>query len=683
VDSPPSIVRIVLLQPETGGIEAAPLGPRPGPRVRDTAAALGRIGGDVEFELVSDLEGCRRFGQRSDIDLVVFDRCPRDFLVEALEIFAASALPLVVVTEADAAEERALEAFRLGATDCVRAGDDYAEVLPVVALEQIRRWRQLRERRAAHDKIEWLEKLQQAIISEIPVSLIVVEAGGRVLDVNPEFSRGFDVSAKRAKGAQLEDLLPLDMMESGRFSELMSEGAASDSRVPRLVSSVDAAGERRVFDLRSKRLDEEGRVLLVLSDVSETEILARRVGELEHYTENIIQNINSALLLVDLLGRISFANPTAGKILAVDCDQLVGRPIADWFGDAETGESLVTRCLENGARYKGAETMITLDDGVVLPIGISCTPLLGESGAVRGAVAIFQDLSEIKQLQRQVLQTEKMASIGQLAAGVAHEINNPMGFIHANLYQMSEYLRDLEGYWQAVDELRDAAGSGAPDAARRSAAELEKLAKEIDLDFLRADFGKAVRESQEGSERIRHIVRDLREFSHQGSGERTLADVNQCVDSTASIVWTMMKHSVVLEKEYQDLPPIRCHPMQLKQVFMNLLVNAYQAIDELVGNSGDQGVIRIETSTRAEGVVITISDTGVGIPRANQARIFDPFFTTKEVGAGTGLGLSTSYGIVERHGGTMTVTSEPGCGSSFEVWLPLGSALDEQPKPIS
>jgi two-component system NtrC family sensor kinase len=187
-----------------------------------------------------------------------------------------------------------------------------------------------------------------------------------------------------------------------------------------------------------------------------------------------------------------------------------------------------------------------------------------------------------------------------------------------------------------------------------------------------------VRESQEGSERIRHIVRDLRDFSHRGSAERTLADVNQCVDTTANIVFTMMKHHVTLEKEYAELPRLRCYPMELKQVFMNLLVNAYQAIEQGIGRDGEAGVIRIVSAQRDGGIVVRITDSGIGIAPEDQSRIFDPFFTTKAVGTGTGLGLSTSYAIVERHGGTMTVESVPGRGSTFEVWLPL-----EPPDPAA
>jgi signal transduction histidine kinase len=287
--------------------------------------------------------------------------------------------------------------------------------------------------------------------------------------------------------------------------------------------------------------------------------------------------------------------------------------------------------------------------------------------------------AEVTQLQRQVLQAEKMASIGQLAAGVAHEINNPMGFIHANLFQMAEYVADLRRVFSSVDELRKAVAYGGPGEVKEAAGRLDTTAEESQVDFLLADLAKAIRESQEGSERIRHIVQDLRDFSHLDTGERGLADINQCLDSTANIVWPMMKHLVVLEKDYSELPRVACYPMQLKQVFMNLLVNAFQAIEEKIGGRSETGLIRLRTEVRGDSVLISVSDTGIGIPPENLGRIFDPFFTTKKVGVGTGLGLSSSYSIVRRNGGLITVESEPGRGSTFQVRLRIdgGDTTDD------
>jgi len=271
----------------------------------------------------------------------------------------------------------------------------------------------------------------------------------------------------------------------------------------------------------------------------------------------------------------------------------------------------------------------------------------------------------------QVLQTAKMASIGQLAAGVAHEINNPMGFIHANLFQMSEYVADLRQVWGRVESLQKAVDAGEASAVGLAAGELREAVAEVDLSYVLQDLAKAIRESQEGSERIRHIVQDLRDFSYQDTGERVLSDINQALDSTANIVWPMMKHLVELEKDYAELPPVPCYPMQLKQVFMNLLVNAYQAIEEAVGSSGKLGRVSLSTARYEGGVCIGVADTGVGIPADKLDRIFEPFYTTKKVGSGTGLGLSTSYSIVKRHGGTVSVESTPGRGTRFSIRLPL------------
>jgi signal transduction histidine kinase len=277
----------------------------------------------------------------------------------------------------------------------------------------------------------------------------------------------------------------------------------------------------------------------------------------------------------------------------------------------------------------------------------------------------------VEERTREVVRTTQLAQLGTLAAGIAHEINNPMGFVHANLLQMAEYVNDVARAWDAVDALRKAVAAGAAGEVREAAERLAGLAAELDVEFVLADLAKAVRESQEGAERIRHIVQDLRDFSHLDTGERALADLNQCLDSTANIVWPMMKHLVVLEKEYAEIPSVACYPMQLKQVFMNLLVNAFQAIEEKIGGRAETGRIRLRTEVRGDSVVVSVSDNGNGIAPENLGRIFDPFFTTKKIGVGTGLGLSSCYSIVRRNGGTITVESELGRGSTFHVRLPV------------
>jgi PAS domain S-box-containing protein len=433
-----------------------------------------------------------------------------------------------------------------------------------------------------------------------------------------------------------------------------------------VIIDLEPGAEREHWQEALRR---EGRPVLVAG--AQEGSAPRRLRELGPYDDEILQNMNSALLVIDTDGCITACNPPAELILGERADALRGRSVRRWFAGDPPGEDWVARTLAQGVRFRGAESLITRTDGTRVPIGISCAPIVDSDGARLGVVATFQDLTEIKQLQRQVLQAEKMASIGQLAAGVAHEINNPMGFIHANLFQMAEYVADLRRVFSAVDELRKAVAKGAAAEVSEAAGRLDACAEETQIEFLLSDLGKAIRESQEGSERIRHIVQDLREFSHLDTGERVLADINQCLDSTANIVWPMMKHLVVLEKEFQQLPSVACFPMQLKQVFMNLLVNAFQAIEEKIGGSSETGRIRLRTQVRGDSVAVMVSDTGAGIASENLQRIFDPFFTTKKVGVGTGLGLSTCYSILRRHGGSISVESQVGRGSTFEVLLPI------------
>jgi PAS domain S-box-containing protein len=632
-----------------------------------TLRALGGLGAGVCVDVCHSVAS--GLAASVDADLVVVDGgSPGE--AEALLARARGAGPPVLAVAADAADADAVEWFRRGAADCVVAGVDAGQALASVALEQLRRARGERERRQVADRLAWLETLNAAIVSEIPAAIAVVDDAGRLVTANPAFTAAWG-SAGRLPGRRLDEVLPTELLETGAIPAALERARAGHPAVPALARGVAPDGSPIFYDVRAQRLDDEGRALLLLADVTERETLAKRIADLRRYNENIIQNLNSALLVVDTRGVITFANTMASQILGAVGDDPRGRSVWDWFSNAQGQGALLARSLQDGERFRGAETILARADGSVVPVGISCAPLVDADGTRLGAVAIFQDLTEITLLQRQVLQTEKMASIGQLAAGVAHEINNPMGFIHANLFQMADYLADLRRLWSQVGDLRKSLDDVPVEGIRRAGEALEALARELDADFVLGDFEKAIRESQEGSERIRHIVRDLRDFSRADGEERVPADVNQCLDSTANIVWSMMKHSVVLKKRYADLPPVDGFPMQLKQVFMNLLVNAYQAIEERLGDSGERGEIELVTELRGGRVIVAVSDTGVGIAAEQLDRIFDPFFTTKEVGVGVGLGLSTSFNIVRKHGGNLRARNRRPHGAIFEVVLPV------------
>ncbi|RME37231.1 MAG: PAS domain S-box protein [Deltaproteobacteria bacterium] len=267
---------------------------------------------------------------------------------------------------------------------------------------------------------------------------------------------------------------------------------------------------------------------------------------------------------------------------------------------------------------------------------------------------------DLKMAQAKLLQNEKMASIGQLAAGVAHEINNPVGFIRSNLTTMGKYVDKLRAYLEELEKARDAL----PEERR---AELNQLRKSHKISYLLEDIPDLLAESVEGADRVRTIVQNLKSFSRVDQSQYAEADINECLESTINIVWNELKYKTTLHKELGEVPRIRCYPQQLNQVFMNILVNAAQAIET-------QGDIWVRTFVDNDQLVVHIQDNGCGIPDEIREKIFEPFFTTKEVGKGTGLGMSISWDIVHKHGGRIDVESQVGVGTSFFIYLPLSGA---------
>ena len=268
-------------------------------------------------------------------------------------------------------------------------------------------------------------------------------------------------------------------------------------------------------------------------------------------------------------------------------------------------------------------------------------------------------IRKLEDAHSQLLQSEKLASIGQLAAGVAHEINNPIGFVNSNLDTLKNYAADLLQLVDAYESGRHLLAAD-PDLLSRISAAREKA----DLEFLRDDIVSLINESIDGTARVRRIVQDLRDFSRVDEAEWQWADLHAGLESTLNVVWSEIKYKADVVRELGDLPLVECRPSQLNQVFMNMLVNAAQAIPE-------RGIITLRSGRVDDTVWISISDTGKGIPQELLTRIFDPFFTTKPVGKGTGLGLSVSYGIVDKHGGHIDVVSQPGQGTTFTICLPV------------
>lgn len=267
--------------------------------------------------------------------------------------------------------------------------------------------------------------------------------------------------------------------------------------------------------------------------------------------------------------------------------------------------------------------------------------------------------SELKEIKEQLLQSEKLATIGQLAAGVAHEINNPIGYINSNIGALENYLSDI---FKLIEAYRIHEKHISSESAIDSIKEIKRT---IDLDYLVEDIGNLVKESKEGMARVTEIIQDLKDFSRAHKDEWAYADIHHGIDSTLNIVHNEIKYKAKVIKHYGSLPHVECIPSQLNQVFMNLLVNAVHAIEE-------HGTITITTSMiDIDNVKIEITDDGEGIQSGILEKIFNPFFSTKPAGKGTGLGLSLSLNIIEKHNGKIDVASQAGVGTTFTIVLPV------------
>ena len=301
---------------------------------------------------------------------------------------------------------------------------------------------------------------------------------------------------------------------------------------------------------------------------------------------------------------------------------------------------------------------------------VSVTALRDPAGRLIGFAKVTQDLTERRRadeerarLSAQMLQGQKLQAIGQLSAGIAHEINNPVGYILSNLNTMGEYCQDLRRLLRVATAAAAASEKGGNTA--EALKEFRRLAEDVHAEHLIADLGDVVSDCKLGGEKIRDIVRSLREFSHVDEGELRPTDLNKCLEDALRICWNELKYKAEVRKDYQkDLPLVPGYPQRLGQVFINLLVNAGQAIEK-------RGKIFLSTRVDGDFAVVRVKDTGHGIPQENLSKLFEPFFTTKEVGTGTGLGLHVAYKIVTAHRGRIEIQSIVGQGTEFTVRLPL------------
>ena len=434
--------------------------------------------------------------------------------------------------------------------------------------------------------------------------------------------------------------------------------------------------------------------------------------------KSILDSMGEGVMVADQQGKLLFVNPAAEQILGdrhvllqdksrkkpvealLQPDQITPYAVSDLpLIRAIRGESVdATEVYVQPAKAKGELEGIWLR--------VTARPICGENGSLRGGVAVFhnitavktaedalrqsearsrqqtqkieQTLRELQQTQAQLVQTEKMSSLGQLVAGVAHEINNPVNFIHGNISPAEQYIQDLLA-------LLDLYQQHYPDPVAEIQAEIDR----IDLPFVAEDLPKLLQSLKMGTDRIRQIIRSLRNFSRHDESDMKPVDIHEGIDSTLMILRDRFKFrgelpGISVQKNYGALPLVECYAGQLNQVFMNILSNAIDALEMSVETRLVTPTIQVRTEKTDSHVIISIADNANGMPEDVRTRLFDPFFTTKPIGKGTGLGLYISYQIVvDKHGGSLTCQSEPKQGTVFCIQIPIAPTCSDRSSLLS
>jgi PAS domain S-box-containing protein len=569
-------------------------------------------------------------------------------------------------------------------------------------------------------ELEALRRRYELILGSAGEGIVGLDSVGRITFANPAACRMLGDAAEQLVGRGLADFTGSDGQSAGEAwgSPLLAacrDGQARQGQA-RMFPMVDASfpvdyfigpiieagqvtGAVLMFRDATLRLQYEWTVANqkreLARQVSDRTAELRREVEIRAKTEEalrasrkrlkrITDSLVEGVVVIDGQNQLSFANPSAMRILAPgDTNEIEGQRLDDFLrvrtADGETTFSAVLARTPPApmAAMHDDDAVFELTDGRTMSVAYSCSPL-AEGNSWPGTIISFRDIGALKQAQHEAMQSARLAGLGQLAAGIAHEINTPIQYIGDNLAYIGEAIEKLG---RAITVARTLAESVSDvPAAAQALAQFHAAAPADELLFLLDDVPAAVRESLEGVGQIGRIVLSMKEFSHPGSADKTCSDINHALANTLTVTRNAWKNAAEVECDFDPtLPPVLCHGGELSQVFLNLITNAADAIE----SSGKSlpGRIEVVTSHRDGWAEVRISDTGTGIPDAIRDRIFDPFFTTKPVGKGTGQGLAICHDVVVvKHGGVIEVGGKEGEGAVFTIRLPInngGTALSD------
>ncbi|MBL9167490.1 MAG: PAS domain S-box protein [Verrucomicrobiales bacterium] len=524
------------------------------------------------------------------------------------------------------------------------------------------------------------EERNRVIVESAQDAFVLMDSQGRIVQWNRQAEVIFGWPRAEVIGAILADtIVPV------RYREAHQKG------LDRFLQSGVGPVLSRTIEISALRRDgKEFPVELSISPIQVGEgfcfsaflrdITARREAEellrrSRDETELLLASLPAVVIVVDTRGQVVRWNPAAEHLFAIKASEVVGKHFFDapikWKWNLL--RQAVIDCFAHSHPIELANVAFEKPNGKDGCLQLILSPSRQNDAAGLNFIVLGIDMTDHRLLEGQLRQAQKMESIGQLAAGIAHEINTPTQFIGDNLRFLKDGFSDLGSVVACLERmLQEAAAGGSISASELDAA--RTAVEQADLTYLMGEIPKAINQSLDGTDRVAKIVRAMKEFSHPSVDERKPIDLNRSIESTLTVARNEWKYVADLVLELgSDLPPVPCFPGDFNQVVLNLVVNAAHAIAETPAvKSGGKGKITVRTFLVDGWVEIQIQDTGMGIPAAIKDRIFDPFFTTKEVGKGTGQGLFIVHAVVsEKHGGRISFESTVGVGTTFKVQLPL------------
>lgn len=515
-------------------------------------------------------------------------------------------------------------------------------------------------------------RLLTTALESAATGVTITDRTGRILWVNPAFTRLTGYSAAEVIG-ESPRILKSGVQDGTFYQGLWATvlgGAVWQGELVNRRKDGSLYTEEMTITPVLDATQAASHFIAIKSDVSERKNGEQALRESEERYRELFENASDLVYTTNLEGRITSINRAAVQTTGYSADEatkMSWQQVVDarHWGRAQRSCAL----LRAGERMAKFEADIATKDGrrVMIEVMPSVIYKNGKPVAMQG---IARDITGRNAAEMELRHAQKLESVGRLASGIAHEINTPIQFMGDNTRFLQDSFGGLEILLKKYRDLHDAAAAGAVTPTLIE--EVNQAEKESDSEYLLEEIPKALSQTLDGVNRVATIVRAMKDFAHPDGTEKAAADINKALLSTLTVARNELKYVADVETEFGDLPPVVCNIGDLNQVFLNLLVNAAHAIGEKVDKTGTKGKIRVRTAREESTALVTISDTGCGIPEANRARVFDPFFTTKEVGRGTGQGLAIARSVVvERHKGTLTFESEVGKGTTFYIRLPL------------